>query len=82
MLDELDAKSLQAKGWDHYVDMCRRRRWWLILPVFVVWGTVWAISWFLPVAYNSQTLILVEKQCPSNMFSQTWSVIFRADCKP
>lgn len=62
MLDELEAKSLQAKGWDHYVAMCRRRRWSVILPAFVVWGAVWAVSWFLPVAYKSDTLILVEKQ--------------------
>jgi polysaccharide biosynthesis transport protein len=62
MLDELEAKSLQAQSWDHYVGICRRRRWWVILPVFVVWGAVWAVSWFLPVAYKSETLILVEKQ--------------------
>jgi succinoglycan biosynthesis transport protein ExoP len=62
MLEELEAKSLQSQSWDHYVGICRRRRWWVILPVFVVWGAVWAVSWFLPVAYKSETLILVEKQ--------------------
>jgi uncharacterized protein involved in exopolysaccharide biosynthesis len=62
MLDELEAKSLQAQSWDHYIGICRRRRWWVILPVFVVWGAVWAVGWFLPVAYKSETIILVEKQ--------------------
>jgi polysaccharide chain length determinant protein (PEP-CTERM system associated) len=39
-----------------------RRRWWLILPTFIIWGAVWAISWFVPASYKSETLILVEQQ--------------------
>src|SRR5215470_20296625 len=39
-----------------------RRRWWLVLPAFGVWLAVWAVSWFLPAIYRSETVILVEQQ--------------------
>lgn len=39
-----------------------RRRWWILLPLFLFWGTVWAISWLLPTTYQSEALILVEQQ--------------------
>ena len=63
MFDEFDEKtSSQEKNWEQYWAIICRRRWWLILPVFLGWATVWAASWFLPAYYKSETLILVEQQ--------------------
>jgi polysaccharide biosynthesis transport protein len=39
-----------------------RRRWWILLPLFFLWGAVWGISWLLPTIYQSEALILVEQQ--------------------
>ena len=62
MFDEFEEKSSNQKNWDQYWATLRRRRWWLILPIFLGWAAVWAVSWFLPVSYKSETLILVEQQ--------------------
>jgi succinoglycan biosynthesis transport protein ExoP len=40
----------------------RRRRWWLLLPVFLCWLAVWGLSWLLPTTYESEATILVEQQ--------------------
>jgi polysaccharide biosynthesis transport protein len=42
--------------------VARRRRWWLILPVFLCWAAVWGGSWLLPTTYQSEGLIVVERQ--------------------
>lgn len=39
-----------------------RRRWWLLLPLFLCWLAVWGISWLLPTTYESEATILVEQQ--------------------
>ena len=49
-------------GWEEYWAIAVRRRWWILLPLFLVWAAVWATSWFLPVSYTSESLILVEQQ--------------------
>lgn len=49
-------------GLDEYWAIVVRRRWWILLPLFLVWLAVWAVSWFLPVSYTSESLILVEQQ--------------------
>jgi polysaccharide biosynthesis transport protein len=49
-------------GWEEYWAIVVRRRWWILLPLFLVWAAVWAASWFLPVSYTSESLILVEQQ--------------------
>jgi succinoglycan biosynthesis transport protein ExoP len=49
-------------NWEKYWQIVLRRRWWLILPVAVFWSGTWAVSWFLPSVYRSETLILVEQQ--------------------
>jgi len=43
-------------------DLLCRRRWWLALPAFGIWTVVWAVAWFLPALYRSETVILVEQQ--------------------
>ncbi len=54
--------SAQPLHWDKYWQLLCRRRWWLALPAFGVWAMVWAIAWFLPAVYRSETVILVEQQ--------------------
>ena len=47
---------------EEYWALVRRRRWWILLPLFFCWALVWAVSWFLPATYRSEALILVEQQ--------------------
>ncbi len=60
MIEELQEE--RGPSWDDYVKIIRRRRWWLVLPMFLCWAVVWGIGWFLPSVYRSETLILVEQQ--------------------
>jgi len=46
---------------EYWVILCRRRRW-IFLTMFFCWALVWVTSWFLPSAYRSEALILIEKQ--------------------
>ena len=62
MFDELEEKPSQGQNFERYFDALRRRRWWLILPTFVIWAGVWGFSWLVPAYYKSETLILVEQQ--------------------
>lgn len=62
MFDELEEKPSQGQNFERYRDALRRRRWWLILPTFVIWAGVWGVSWLVPAYYKSETLILVEQQ--------------------
>jgi polysaccharide biosynthesis transport protein len=45
-----------------YFAIGRRRLWWILLPTFFCWAVVWAFSWFVPVTYQSEAMILVEQQ--------------------
>jgi succinoglycan biosynthesis transport protein ExoP len=60
MPEELDEPVFRS--WEEYWEIAVRRRWWILLPMFAVWAAVWSISWFLPVAYQSESVILVEQQ--------------------
>ena len=60
MPEELDAPVFLS--WEEYWAIAVRRRWWILVPLFAVWATVWAVSWFLPQTYQSESLILVEQQ--------------------
>ncbi len=62
MFEELDEQQSQFKSGAYYWSILRRRHWRLILVAFMVWAAVWGVSWFLPAAYKSETLILVEQQ--------------------
>lgn len=62
MPEVLDDASLEKTDWKKYWQVLNRRRWWLILPAFGVWLAVWAVAWFLPAVYRSETVILVEQQ--------------------
>lgn len=62
MPDVIDDPSLEATDWRKYWEVLSRRRWWLVLPAFVIWLTVWVLAWLLPAVYRSETVILVEQQ--------------------
>ena len=60
MAEELDEPVFLS--WEEYWAIAVRRRWWILLPLFLVWAAVWGVSWFLPSTYQSESLILVEQQ--------------------
>jgi succinoglycan biosynthesis transport protein ExoP len=62
MASEPEETSSEQRNLAQYWDLVRRRRWWLVLPAFLIFGSVWAIAWLLPAVYRSETLILVEQQ--------------------
>jgi len=60
MVDDLDEKT---EGFDlqRYLGIARRRHLHFLIPLFIGWMVVWAVSWVLPPRYQSGTLILVEQ---------------------
>jgi len=62
MPEVLDDPSLEKTDWKKHWRVLCRRRWWLALPAFGIWLAVWALAWFLPAAYRSETVILLEQQ--------------------
>jgi polysaccharide biosynthesis transport protein len=62
MLDDDDEGGLVTRSLDEYWAMARRRRWYIILPVFACWAIACAGSWLVPSTFQSDALILVEQQ--------------------
>ena len=60
MDDELDLKP--SRSLDEYWSIVQRRRWYVILPIFLFWAGAWTGSWLVPTVYQSDALILVEQQ--------------------
>src|SRR6202167_6623747 len=60
MPDEEDVQV--SRSLDEYWAMARRRRWYILLPVFACWAIAWAGSWLVPSSFQSDALILVEQQ--------------------
>ena len=60
MLDE--DEGLVFRSLDEYWAIARRRRWYVLLPVFACWAIAWAGSWLVPSTFQSEALILVEQQ--------------------
>jgi succinoglycan biosynthesis transport protein ExoP len=60
MRDEIDEPLFRS--WEEYWAIALRRRWWILLPLFLAWAAVWGVSWFLPSSYQSEAVILVEQQ--------------------
>ena len=65
MPEELDQALSSVED---YWAIVRRRRWWILIPLFVTWLAVWGISWLLPNTYQSETLILLEQQNVPNQY--------------
>jgi succinoglycan biosynthesis transport protein ExoP len=61
MIDELDDQIASRELADYWA-IAVRRRWAILLPLFLCWGVVWVASWLLPSTYKSEALILVEQQ--------------------
>ena len=63
MVDDLDQfENPSSRGPADYWAMAVRRRWVILLPLFLCWALVWIVGWFLPATYKSDALILVEQQ--------------------
>jgi succinoglycan biosynthesis transport protein ExoP len=60
MPDEEDGQV--TRSLDEYWAMARRRRWYILLPLFACWAIAWAGSWLVPSSFQSDALILVEQQ--------------------
>jgi succinoglycan biosynthesis transport protein ExoP len=56
------------RGWEDYVAIVWRRRWWIVLPLFLTWLTVWGVSWLLPTTYTSDALISAEQEKVSDTY--------------
>lgn len=54
-------EEVAPSGWQYYVKMGIRRRWWLILPAILFWAAALVLSLVLPGKYKSETLVLVEQ---------------------
>ncbi len=66
MSDKLDERV--PRGWEEYVAILVRRRWWIVLPLFITWLAVWGVSWFLPTTYTSDALISAEQEKVSDQY--------------
>jgi succinoglycan biosynthesis transport protein ExoP len=60
LAEELDDPVLLS--WQEYWAIAVRRRWWILLSVFLAWSTVWGLSWLFPSTYQSEAMILLEQQ--------------------
>ncbi len=59
-MHQLSVKPLRTP--EDYWAIARRRRWWLILPLFLGWALVLTASFFMTPKYRSETVIIVEPQ--------------------
>lgn len=67
-MNNLNERELGIKDfWDIVV----RRRWWILIPAFLIWVVTFSISWFVPSQYRSETVILVEQQKIPQQYVQT-----------
>jgi protein tyrosine kinase modulator len=61
MPEEFEDQSSEKPDLREYWALARRRCWYFVLPLFLGWLIVFAVSWMLPAVYRSGTLILVEQ---------------------
>jgi polysaccharide chain length determinant protein (PEP-CTERM system associated) len=66
MSDKQDERV--PRGWEEYFAILVRRRWWILLPLFLCWMAVWGGSWTLPTTYTSDALISAEQQKVSDQY--------------
>ena len=62
------ADEAVPRSWEDYVAIVWRRRWWIVLPLFLTWLTVWGVSWLLPTTYTSDALISAEQEKVSDIY--------------
>lgn len=46
---------------EQYLAIVKRRRWHILIPLFLGWLLVWTASWVMPSTYRSETTILVQQ---------------------
>ncbi len=73
MAEEFEEQSQAPLDLSKYRDVLLRRRWYVLVPLFVVWLLVWGVSWTLPAVYRSATQILVEQPTVSQSIVGTSS---------
>ena len=56
------------RGWEEYLAIVVRRRWWIVLPLFLTWLAIWGASWFLPTTYTSDALVSAEQEKVSDQY--------------
>ena len=61
MADDFEEQSSEGLDLQKYLGIVRRRHLQFLIPLFIGWVAVWAVSWVLPPRYQSGTLILVEQ---------------------
>jgi polysaccharide chain length determinant protein (PEP-CTERM system associated) len=61
MVEDFDEKPMESWDLEQYCALVRRRRWHILMPLFLGWLVVCGASWVLPSVYKSGTLILVEQ---------------------
>jgi len=61
MIDE-SSQDHGLPNLEDYWATVRRRRWWMLLPMFLCWAVVWTGGWLWPASYQSEGLILLEQQ--------------------
>ncbi|HTC93230.1 MAG TPA: XrtA system polysaccharide chain length determinant [Terriglobales bacterium] len=57
-----------SRTFEDYWAIACRRRWWLILPLFLGWVFVMVAGRFIPPKYRSETVIIVEQQGVSEQY--------------
>jgi polysaccharide biosynthesis transport protein len=61
-------KSNPVRTLEDYWTIAWRRRWWLILPLFVGWGLVVIAGRFMSLRYRSETVIIIGQQRASEQY--------------
>jgi succinoglycan biosynthesis transport protein ExoP len=67
MTQELEEQKA-ARGVDEYWAVVRRRKWWIIGPLFIGWLLVFVSAWIIPAQYTSESVILIDKQKVPDIF--------------
>ena len=60
MMQEIEQQK-PARGVDEYWAVVRRRKWWIIGPLFFGWLLVFVSAWIIPARYTSESVLLIEK---------------------
>jgi len=61
MVDD-ESEGLPLRSLSEYWEIARRRRWFILLPLFGCWLIAFAGGWLVPSTFQSEALILVEQQ--------------------
>ena len=61
MVEDVEEKPMESLDLEQYCALVHRRRWHILIPLFLGWLVVCGASWVLPSVYKSGTLILVEQ---------------------